>query len=137
VDRVNHPLIRHPIQPSLSPLTHTHRFLADNALFLYQTQNKISPVNLAVITSWAITHYSVLQLLTTFMKAAKIFGISRGEWNAMSFYGRLEQAPLGAKNKDADSFTGAAGLWTMWLWALSDFTQDHQTAGPILSVLGF
>jgi uncharacterized membrane protein (DUF373 family) len=26
-----------------------------------------------------------------FMKPAKIFGISSGEWNAMSFYGRFEQ----------------------------------------------
>ena len=28
-----------------------NRFLADNALFLYETQNKISPANPAVITS--------------------------------------------------------------------------------------
>ena len=29
-----------------------------------------------------------------------------------------KQAPLGPKNKDADSFTRATGLRPMWLWAL-------------------
>jgi hypothetical protein len=29
------------------------------------------------------------------MKPAKIFGISSGEWNAMSFYGRFEQIVTG------------------------------------------
>jgi hypothetical protein len=43
----------------------------------------------------------------------------------------------GTKNKGADSLTRAPGLWTMWLWAISDFDQDLQAAGSILSVLGF
>ena len=34
---------------------------------------------------------STSSALHYFMKPTKIFGISFGEWNAMSFYGRFEQ----------------------------------------------
>jgi hypothetical protein len=34
---------------------------------------------------------ALFQLCPTFMTFTKIFGISSGEWNAMSFYGRFEQ----------------------------------------------
>jgi uncharacterized membrane protein (DUF373 family) len=44
-----------------------------------------------VLTLRFISGRALFQLCPTFMKLTKIFGVSSGEWNAMSFYGRFEQ----------------------------------------------
>ena len=49
------------------------------------------PVSLPVLTLRFICGRALSSALHYFMKPTKIFGISFGEWNAMSFYGRFEQ----------------------------------------------
>ncbi len=59
--------------------------------FCYSQLKQDFPANLPVLTSRFISGRALFQLCPTFMKLTKIFGISSGEWNAMSFYGRFEQ----------------------------------------------
>jgi hypothetical protein len=66
--------------------------LADDGLILRDILKKIFLPNLSVITSPFIrSEPPFLQFSPTFMKPTNIFGISSGEWNAMSFYCRFEQ----------------------------------------------